>query len=705
MSSYVEKRKLLFDSPALTAFKANLLSDGTYTYDNDILDRSFACLPYYMREADLIMVSGAYKTGAIAGFNKDGDIVDMSYSTSYSINKVEDNTNVPLTLPYLTKLGYNGGEGYILQKGQITYGSQTDITLASNRSWTLQNINASNVGGIPRIASNGNMGQHRFMRANVSVASNGGFISFSVVVRSADYGVSIYTYQATQKILEDVPIDRTDGIIVNLQTGKLHYKSGNMSNYQIVPLGDDWYYLSISFKIRNVSPDLNFLFTQVSLNIHDYSSNNMTLNFVGDVNKYVEVRQAFVTRNNQLDVTNNGGGSAFNIPDTILGDIYCANDTLVHIKTSMVLKDVLITGGTNFNLMDHIDTGDKLICFAMKELAFETFLSNLIADGTYTFDENVLRDSYENIKNEIENNSTLRNRFIESDVIVLPYAYKTGYVAGCDWDGNIVPIPFERNSNISVILNGDSQRASENEIGIDNFFSTNVGYIFESSVEYFSNRTRNLYYVSGDINSLDDPIIFEEQTRANPDRHEITSNSGIKTFNDNNYRVRMRGFIKHGNDILPNYLVQSGYVPLTLNLGTTEQPPYYKYIPSLDLWFIDYTTTQGSWVIPPYTANIEPFLGSEWRLPIIGLKHIHALHTMFIDRDFNKQRYSFKYYDNPLNVVYQGGYERDKDFLDTTTYSKISCLCEEDKKLKTGFYTDPQTLITNDKIYAIFLTK
>lgn len=118
---------------AFNTFKDNINLDSSITKDIDILNKNFQHLPYEFRDADLIMLAGAYGTGKICAYDSVGDIIDLGFSRNnakYGFNKSYSPLEVGNNVPLLDSVYYKAYQsGYVIESSysSLFYSNPTDL--------------------------------------------------------------------------------------------------------------------------------------------------------------------------------------------------------------------------------------------------------------------------------------------------------------------------------------------------------------------------------------------------------------------------------------------------------------------------------------------------------------------------------------------------------------------------------------------------
>lgn len=372
MPRIIEKRKIdITNATALESFKTNLASDGTYTFNEEILDASYRHLPFYMRGANLTMVAGAFKVGNIAAFDKDGNIIDVTYNRTGSvysilngvINQVNDN------IPVLDEFYYKQYTiGYVLEDVldyQVTRGNYDGITGTNGNLNILQNRT------FPSFQ------EPNILSSKVDTASVE-HVWYENLPYLSNSGTKTYTQQNTfyKIVSSNLNTNRFSSIQTNGQI------QGTMFNDNVVPTPLMW---NMFYQFAEHKKFRGWQFATIPGYQSDGGGGTATLtNFLGslwsayqdDGNSRIE----FFRMYNNVKFPNDGRSgdippveapkkfsASYSTPYStdLIGGILLAYDSVVHIKTVKGIQEFVLLKGSTFNVTDYV-MNDKLICFAIK---------------------------------------------------------------------------------------------------------------------------------------------------------------------------------------------------------------------------------------------------------------------------------------------------------------------------------------------------
>lgn len=724
MRNVIEKRKVdIRDTTALDNFKDNLSADGTYTVHQDVLDKSFKALPHHMRNADLTMIAGAYKEGAIAMMDKLGNIVDLGFSRSTIRSAISEYeyTNYPIDTPRLDNFNYGqvGINGYLIENERHNFLS--NFTFPSNSIFVagVTGTATSLLNPYTRTLLNDGLlvvnsyGERSSNRPNRTVDNSTGKIFFNIFFRVTNPNSSAPWYALCDAFGDgsgSVGSARNDRFDFLTKTVVYNSGSGNSvwkyHSHKELPNG----LCRVTFVQNNI--------TRLTLdNTNNFwmllqISNNTSL--VTNDARHVYKDGAIYSMTSHSYCTEAEGGNLehfdfdanYKAPD-IISTITLTNDAVIHIKTAKGVQDFVLNTGSTFNVNDYV-TNDKLICFAIKYLPnIEVFIDNLIADGTYTFDDNVIRDSWSNLLNRANTDSTFRNALCNADHVVIPYAYRTGYVAAMNLeDGSIIDIEFERSGSAYSFQNENLIPVNSNVVVYDEYLhdSFSKGYLFEEGIINVTNNMMsgllNVANVGGSFYDLSNPRMYEcissGQARVG---QSLISRSAVP-----NSKLKVQMLIRHSN-IISNtvFYISASINPfvgnMSFNIGTElltsnrRVKHLFNDFYLVDCYFLNDTSTnnfstRNSSLHIVGTSSVGGSVGERAEVPFISYKYYGD----------NIQRPNFEDTQKIMNPNSSVG----KDHLKTESYSKI-CTIGVRTGIRVGAYTDPQSLVQNDKINFIFL--
>lgn len=701
MRNVIEKRKShIKDGSTLSTFIDNLAFDGSYTYDENILKASFKCLPHHMRDADLTMIAGAYKESNIAMMDKLGNIVNLEFASDFTSYNTDNFVDVLPSYPELTKR-INNISGYLIT-------AKNDKALSTSGTTQVDGFTNLSVGVFKE--ASGSAG-HRIIRLNRLVERNGTILRYNLVIKYDKdvsntsprflscnvYGNSFVEGSGTTNVYYGVSFDLTLKKIVN--------QHSSVISSQAFEISPNTFYITFDLQLRNDGTDINI--PQFGFSLRDSNSIGHS-GMVGDGLSIITLYYLGVNTNNSYNLVN--ASTNLQSFENLTSFITLEKDSIIHIKTAKGVQDFILPAG-NFNINDYV-VNDKLICFAIKYIPnIEDFINNLTLDGTYTFDDVVIRDSWNDLMNRISTNSTLLHQFCNADHIVLPYAYKVGYVAAMDLsDGSIVDIEFERGSTRYRIFD-DVIDTPINVIRLDNIcYDELIGYTFEEETNYIAGSRpyggNNLTSTIG-TSVMGNPSTFYE-TSANSQKYthwdassswsgmnskDVTLNLIIKPVNfsgryilllfgepsisnqgivfdlENNIPVNISSYVVNSKI----RLLQNGFRFINVTFKNVNKPPlnytFFRFYPRLNTAF----------TIQSFVG--DPTKGFEIANMSVGNSESESVHIAHIANGVNTKH---------------------KDHLKTESYSKI-CTVGVRTGMKVGSYTDPQTLVQNDKINYILL--
>lgn len=359
---------IIKDRTALDTFLVNLLLGG-YTTHQEVIEDAYRYLPLHMRDADLYLLPGAYKAGAIAMMNAAGGIVDLGFSrtgSAYGITNGEF-VNYSDNQPVLDEFNYmRYVHGYLIEDVKdyvIVRGTTFSVT-------NVANLTVTNNTGIPSLIN----------PLNFKELNDASAVSHSFRINKRNGGVS-NLHQAFIK----------QGYFLRFNGSKDSIFSGNFSSPYVAsshrkglkPINSSWYsdpttarYLSYKDwdygTIHNISGNAGssgYSWNTLSIII---GGNGVT--YVGNgVDNYDIIPMIYninyIPRGLTLSQIEDELPKKFVSSDTpisndIISTITLSNDSIIHIKTAKGVQEFFLPAGP-FNVNDYV-VNDKLICLAVK---------------------------------------------------------------------------------------------------------------------------------------------------------------------------------------------------------------------------------------------------------------------------------------------------------------------------------------------------
>jgi len=331
----------------------------------------------------------------------------------------------------------------------------------------------------------------------------------------------------------------------------------------------------------------------------------------------------------------------------------------------------------------------------------EVFIDNLATDGSYTFDADVIRESWINFKANAEKDLALLYGYRSGDELVLPYAYKIGFVCAMDLEnGSIIEIPFTRNNTIAAINNLTTTNFGVNELAYENFYTDTVGYVFDRPTRIgLITPFGNVSVISPNKYNLSEFYTVREKPPTFNNYHGFIIDY-YTVIPSNSFYLKLRGFVKFINttEISLGPASYFGVGAVLKSDGTSilqaGSSLIYYYVSSIDAFYFE--------LISSNTWGVDSISGICFlkRNAVFGLSDGVSEHSVsMVDLRFsNDFRKSFSFTNSNSQIM------TNPNLLNTTLYDKITTYSEVNNT-KVGRNTDAQTLVENDKVYAIILKR
>lgn len=349
----VEKRKLdIRNTVALNNFKSNLLSDGTYTVDEDILTKSFRHLPHHMRDADLTMIAGAYKTGIIACYDNIGNIVDLGFSRNskgygYLNHDMQEYDN---NIPVLDLFHYNKNTiGYIIENERVRrinnlYSGMRNAITTQKPNTSVTDMTSYTYNGIGRITVNSTTVPTESGCQLIFIPTSVGWVKIRMFIKR--FGTIPYNLYFTAG---NTPARHLYIDLDNISTGTP--TSSGVRNANIYPFKDG-YIFEVEANPLNSS---RFWFANQD-GTNSVNGNGASGIYVGWV--------TIASETEELGSYAHYQGTDYTRGTDTISPITLTNDAIIHIKTAKGIQEFILPAGS-FNIHDYV-VNDKLICFAIK---------------------------------------------------------------------------------------------------------------------------------------------------------------------------------------------------------------------------------------------------------------------------------------------------------------------------------------------------
>jgi hypothetical protein len=442
---------------------------------------------------------------------------------------------------------------------------------------------------------------------------------------------------------------------------------------------------------------------------------NNTVSFAGDINKGVKIGHFNVIEyNSQLDELKNNVYTFFTVPftkneDEIL-NIPITTDTIYFLKSAkqpLLLNTIIGTGNIDLNA---ILGNDKFYALGYTDVGkIYSAYSTLLTSSTYTYDLTVLRDSWEYIITQPVFNQLVLNR---KGVLVLPFAYKDGFVAGIDMETlALIHIPFSRSHenvlNTCSIYENDLTYFSENEIMYTDalYDAHKCGYLIEYGHEVYD---RYNDVINEDIFN---PTVL--QSTGNIAQHDIHMRVVLENKKDGEsftYSIINQRLI-HTSSLDDRIGIENMNSGDTTYYGSLNSSDTFnriiKTIPlSLGWYYVESQLFYSSDLLNDndYMIDVNHAVDK-----LDGSDNVYGEYAMFNNRlvsnnDISQNNYSRKLIGENTNESYKIGH----DYLNISAYTHIY-VAGERNKFKHLVNSDMNPVINlheslgNDVIYALIL--